>query len=63
MMVCRIIKVDGVAPRGTEAAMGYKELVIVTIKYTCKKNTNRRYPSKTNPFKGSHVIKNKIGKQ
>ena len=40
-MVCRIIWADGVAPRGAKAAMGYKELAIVTIRRMHKKSTNR----------------------
>ena len=36
-MVYRIINADRVVPRGVEAAMGYKELAIVTMKKTCKK--------------------------
>ena len=45
-MVCGIVWADGVAPRGAGAAVGYKELAIVTIKNTCNKNTNRRPPRK-----------------
>ena len=41
-MVCRIIWEDGVAPRGAEAAMGCRELAIVTAKKAYKKSTNRR---------------------
>ena len=33
-MVCWIIQAEGVAPRGVEAAMGYKELVIATVNKT-----------------------------
>ena len=40
-MVYRIIWADRVAPRGEEAAGGYKKLAIVTTKKIHKKNTNR----------------------
>ena len=38
------------APRGAEAAAGRKELAIVTMKKTCKKNSNIHKPSKAKPF-------------
>ena len=40
-MVCRIIWADGGVPRGTDAAIGYKKLAIVTIKKICKESTKR----------------------
>ena len=39
-----------VAPRGVEAATGYRELVIATTKKTDKKSTNRKQQSKDNPI-------------
>ena len=60
MMVCETIWADRVASRGVEAALVYKELVIVTTKKTRKQSTNRRQPSRANPMKGSHAIKSKI---
>ena len=62
-MVCRIIWVDRVAPRGAEAATGYKKLTIVTTKKTCKKIANRKQLNKENPIKGSHIFKGKTGEQ
>ena len=41
-MVCSIIWADRVALRGTEVAMGYEEIAIVTTKKTYKKSTTRR---------------------
>ena len=49
-MVCGIIWADGVAPKGAEAATAYEEFAIVTTKKSCKKSTNRRQPSKSNPI-------------
>ena len=40
-MVCGLIWADGVAPRGAEAAIGCRELAVVTTKKTHKENTNR----------------------
>ena len=57
LMVYRIIWADGVAPGGAKPAIGYKELAIVIMKKTCKKNTNRKQLSKANPIEGSHIIK------
>ena len=62
-MVCGIIWAEVVAPRGTEVAMGYEELAIVTTKKTHKKSTNIRQLSKANSIEESYVIKSKIGKQ
>ena len=62
-MICGIIWEDRVKLRGIEAAIGYENLAIITMKKTGKKNTNRRQPSKANPIEGSHIIKSKIGKQ
>ena len=53
---------EGVALRGVEAAIGYKELTIVTMKKTYKKSINTKQPSKANPIKGSCVIRSKIDK-
>ena len=63
MMICRIIWVDRVAPKGAEAAMGYEELIIVTMKKIHKKSTNRKQPSESNPINRSHIIKSKMRKQ
>ena len=49
-MVCGIIWADEVAPKGEEAAVGYEELSIVTMKKTHKKNTNRRQLSNAKPL-------------
>ena len=55
-MVFRIIWVDRVALRGAEAAVGCKELAIVTTKKTHIKNANRRSQAKLSLLKGSHLI-------
>ena len=62
-MVCRILLADRVALRAEKAAIGYKELAIVTMKKIHMKNTNRRQLSKANPMEGFHIIKSKIGEQ
>ena len=49
-MIYGIIEAGIVAPKGTEAAVGYKELAIVTTKKIYKENTNRRQLSKARPF-------------
>ena len=63
MFGMQTIWADGVALRGREVAPSYRELVIVTMKKTYKKNTNKGQLKKLSLLKGSHIIKSKIGKQ
>ena len=58
-----IICADRLAPRGAEAAMGCRELVIVTLKRIQKEITNRRRPRKAKPIVKIYTIKSTIGKQ
>ena len=61
-MVCRIIWVDRVALRGTEAAVGCGELAIVLQKRHIGK-TQIDNLAKLNLLKGSHFIKSIKGEQ
>ena len=62
-MVYRIIWADGVAPRVVEAAIGCRELSIVTMKKTHKESINSRKARKANPIERIQYYQGNIDKQ